>query len=578
MARKVFKHHVDHIEIDNLRIFRESRDTQNCIMTCLAILMVDTESGEEEVSIIMDKADYDLWTYLPYEADTVADIGSLRDLLKEAAELAGALAWLHVGIQVSGEHLACCHMDLKPNNVLLFDVGTKGFPVGKWKVADFGLSVIRTPQKRPYEKDDVRHGRRGIETIVTAAKRKAGPYVAPEVYKDDGKVGRNSDIWSYGCILADVIASHMTGKSALRELIETRNKAATAWFYDCDHGNLSPHFQLWLDSLSETCDTKNQNEKIALPGCKTILDDIFIVDLDERQRPQAKDIRARLLEACNSIPFTDHLPGPNLVRSDSEVELAQPIDLTAFRDSLRGTQWTGSLALDQRAEADTFLLRRMQEWISEPKGQLLWVDESFTNETQDVSLVSSGLSQVAHKEGFPVMMHICRCATKNNGIKRTKMEMLVNLVNSLICQLQTYLNQREVHVQPVSQLRFDALDGRATLAEAMSVLADLFGAMDSLWFCIIDGFHVLEDQRNPALSGYLNHLIELLYPPLRGLAPILEHKGKTLVTTSGRSLYLGRLPREIKWDASETSQTKSFILEDMSSGIGKIKDISKARA
>jgi serine/threonine protein kinase len=62
-------------------------------------------------------------------------------LLYQCAAIADALKWLHAGFRENhpSSFIYLAHMDLKPDNILLFD----GEPVGHWKMADFGISVIK---------------------------------------------------------------------------------------------------------------------------------------------------------------------------------------------------------------------------------------------------------------------------------------------------------------------------------------------------------------------------------------------------------------------------------------------------
>ena len=586
MARKVFKNteyltKVRETEHQNLIKFGESRDSHVCIMDFLAFLSVGT-GAEEEFSIIMDLADSDLWHFLPYGTDTTRGTHSLRDLLLEAAELAGALEWLHGRIQVVGENLVCCHMDLKPSNILLFGVRTKNLPVGRWKIADFGLSAIRTPKEKIREEIDIWYPKNRMETIVTTAKRNPGPYTAPELFHDRDKVGRNSDVWSYGCMLVDIIASRMTGKASLRELTKSRSLGEKAslsndWFY-CD-GALNSNVQAWINALDTSPSLEDLTERAALPGCREflkdcreLLEDILII---EPRRPLAQHIRVRLTEVCQKIPLIEGASVPIANESDSEDETPQSIDLSVFESSHQVTQGSRLPALDQRANADSVLLSKIQKWILAPKLEVLWIDEPLASGMRDVSPFCSGLFYAAQNEGFPVMTYLCRRETGSDGARRTKPEMLVNLTHSLIYQLQTHLKEISTSLQSVHQKRLDALTGTATLTDEISVLADLWGAMKSHWFCIIDGFHVLEDDADTTLVDHLRDLLRVLCPPFKDSAAGHPNKSKTLITTSGRSLFLGALPRESKLGTNSfSSNAKNPVYKDLRSATKNLRNSS----
>lgn len=79
------------------------------------------------------------------------------------------------------------HYDIKPSNILFSD--------GKLLLSDFGLSRLRKTEE-------------GSQTIF---KKCEGNYLAPgsKDITDDFKhrrIGRASDIWSLGCVLADILA------------------------------------------------------------------------------------------------------------------------------------------------------------------------------------------------------------------------------------------------------------------------------------------------------------------------------------------------------------------------------------
>ena len=557
-------------EIQNLIKFKTSRDSHACIMDSLAFLRCGTDENPE-FSIIMDLADIDLSHFLPYDRDTVEDKYSLRDLLLETAELAGALAWLHSRLQISGKNLACCHGDLKPSNVLLFDVGKKNLPVGRWKIADFGLSTIRTPKEDTREENGTRYAKGKKETIVTKAKRKPGPYTAPEFV--NGEIGRNSDVWSYGCILVDIIASRMKKTASLRELRWTRGhegkiSLSTDWFHR--NGALNSAVQAWLDALDTSTNLKHPTERAALPECKKLLEDILVIDPD---RPKADDIRTRLIEIGREIPIHEGASVPVANESESEDEMPQSFDLSVFESTHRATQGSRPLALDQRADADSILLSKIQKWILAPELDVLWIDEPLGNGLRSVSPFCSGLYHAAQNAGFPVLTYLCYRERRDDGARKTKLEMLVDLTHSLIYQLQTHLEEVSAPLQSVHQERLDSLNGTATLTDEISVLADLWGAMKSHWFCIIDGFHILEYDADPILMEHLRELLRVLCPSFEDGTPSDPNKSKTLISTSGRSHLLAALPRQSKLATNNfSSSVKAPVYKDLEFATKRLKN------
>lgn len=145
-----------------------------------------------------------------------------RSLLKQSAQLADALKFLHEGFRTVTDDwkVKCAHMDLKPANIIIFE-SQLGI-VGKWKLCDFGISVFYAEQK----------GQRGkvvsigdyfntfLKSTQRSPRRQPGTFQAPEVefparldMEDVDGDPRASDIWSFGAIFAELLA-YASGRSA----------------------------------------------------------------------------------------------------------------------------------------------------------------------------------------------------------------------------------------------------------------------------------------------------------------------------------------------------------------------------
>ena len=584
IARKVFTRTEYATEIKNLLDFHKSRNQHDCIMNFLAFLAIDTKEGEKEYSILMDVADSDLQHFLPYSGDTVIDVqdwsaatmktlsstnATTRDLLSEMAELAGALEWLHENIQVNGEVLSCCHMDLKPSNILMFDIDDCN-PVGKWKIADFGISAVRTPVISADGRSPSRKLEYLKKTIITSAKRSPGPYTAPEVYENDGKnVGRNSDRWSYGCILVDVVASRMTGMASLEELtlrrgLQAEGSHSNDWYYR-DRA-LNPEVQAWLLTLDTTHHLKDLADSAAFQECKKLLEELLVVDCN---RPNGKIIRERLINAYKTIPVRESNPGLSLTRDKHGAEETQPIDLSSLEKEYQDEELAKISRLDRRAEADNMLLGKMQRWVLASQSQIFWIDTPLSGNIRPVPPICSNLLHVARENAIFVAAYFCRKDTGPGVIKGTKLDLLAELTYSLVYQLQSYMNGRPNPIQPVDQARFDALDGSKTLADAMIVLAELCASFPTRWFCIIDGFDLLEDV---ATKGFLQSLLRALRPSCEGDDPGYKSVCKTMITTCGRSTILGTLPVDYRWPANNPSGagTQGYVVNKLQNAIEKL--------
>ena len=153
-------------------------------------------------------------------------------LVEEAHQLASALKWLHEDLRIFGSfkrYLA--HMDLKPANVLL--VGDPRSPAGKWMLSDFGVSLFdKETNERAADTPSIRDvghrlTSRGSQDVIF---RGHGPYQPPEV--DLMNVdSRKCDVWSFGCVLCEVLAFAIGKTEAVTELRSKRYVGGNDFFY-----------------------------------------------------------------------------------------------------------------------------------------------------------------------------------------------------------------------------------------------------------------------------------------------------------------------------------------------------------
>ncbi|KFA80177.1 hypothetical protein S40288_09977 [Stachybotrys chartarum IBT 40288] len=161
---------------------------------------------------------------------------TLSHTLLALADLASAIDALHdFTSKTLGAHLAGCHHDLAPRNILVHK--------DTFLLADFGLSTFRNID----------------EGSLTTFKQVRGAHVAPECQiLHDGrletqKIGRASDIWSFGCILVEVLTYMLQGTDAVnrfRELRKTEILPNIAWSRFHQGAKISnPAVELWLHEL-----------------------------------------------------------------------------------------------------------------------------------------------------------------------------------------------------------------------------------------------------------------------------------------------------------------------------------------
>ncbi|KAI9927062.1 hypothetical protein ASPWEDRAFT_122136 [Aspergillus wentii DTO 134E9] len=285
VARKRFITRGDfHRETRNLNLLRSSLCQHDRILPHLATITIGNECN-----VLSSLADMDLEKFLQGEFTRPF---TLKDLLAEAAVLAGALAFLHSGIQVEDSVKEFCHRDMKPANILVFygEGGANKYPVGKWKISDFGISTIIQPERRPSNAagipDNFTH-----TVHVTAPARFKGPYQSPEVCLGE-KYGRRSDVWSLGCILVRVLALELEGHEGLARLDEKRSKAADGisdyendYFHRGSPPALNPHIEAWLNELPERCLPYSSQ---LLQECRDLLLSMLAIDKDNR--PSAQNV------------------------------------------------------------------------------------------------------------------------------------------------------------------------------------------------------------------------------------------------------------------------------------------------
>ena len=134
-------------------------------------------------------------------------------LLQQLYGLSSAIEKLHDFVSDEYElHLIGCHYDLAPRNILVQH--------GRLLLADFGLSRLRP------------------ETSKSIFKAGNGDYLAPECetpHSDNfvkGAVGRASDIWSFGCILLEILIHTVQTRDKAQAIMDFRKQRRRKIFGD----------------------------------------------------------------------------------------------------------------------------------------------------------------------------------------------------------------------------------------------------------------------------------------------------------------------------------------------------------
>jgi serine/threonine protein kinase len=188
-----------------------------------------------------------------------------------------------------------CHHDLKPANVLIDG--------SKFLLADFGLSRFKTSN----------------ESSGTSPRRVHPYYAAPECCEpasDSGTsaVHRSSDIWSLGCIVAEVVTHMLYGPKGVRDFESQRRFVKGPMIHHRFHrGDAEePSVIRWLENLEQS--TSSTSQMLGLLVSK-------MLQLRPQDRPSAGDVEIMMNfvgfhATCKPI----HEAYSRLCRSNSSIE------------------------------------------------------------------------------------------------------------------------------------------------------------------------------------------------------------------------------------------------------------------
>ena len=254
------------------------------------------------------------------------------DYLLSLCDIASALAKLH---DYSSQDLAVdlkgYHHDIKPGNILVRD--------GKFLLADFGLSNLKEEH----------------EDSKTRYKSADGRYAAPECEDSDnnyhpGHIGRKSDIWSLGCVIAEIVTYMARGPSGIQEFNDRRkvrlSGSMTLLTY---HAGNTPNqgVQSWLDELEKELGTTNFG-----PGLIQLVKDML--QIEPKLRPDAAAVTLRLRMLTMKAKFLT-------IESSYGNYIKMKKDLEALVERERFSMWGRELGL---VETKLFVTSRHDEFAN----------------------------------------------------------------------------------------------------------------------------------------------------------------------------------------------------------------------
>ena len=218
-----------------------------------------------------------------FQSERSPHLQSNEDYIVALAGLGSAVCAMH---DYSSESLQAigCHHDLKPSNILV--------DKSDFILADFGISRLK---ESPL-------------TSATLSKDARGYYLAPECENLEADcekqiIHRSSDIWSFGCIVAELLTYMIQGPDGVKDFEDKRVykvRGLVLWRFHCGPGKPSQAVADWMEIIKSKC--RGPAYRLAL-----LVEDMLSMRPEER--PRARVVQERLcalaLEATSQQ--IDHL-------------------------------------------------------------------------------------------------------------------------------------------------------------------------------------------------------------------------------------------------------------------------------
>ena len=306
----------------------------------IAITKASLEWGNT-YSLFFDLANCNLWEYFMEDANTVRSLEEKRKVFSRTIGIAGALAYLHDELYLAStnEQLQCYHLDLKPQNILVF--GTTGKQI--WKISDFGISQIkRIPPNKSHTESE--HHIAFLDKIFQSKKsdenpssgvdnsRYGGTYAAPEAKEKSGTVTRRSDVWSLACVITLVLTFLDNGPQGITQFQKSRARDRSHdWFFDStalEPGSeikeiLHVSVSTWLDTLNEKALGRDKSEANATKMATELLESKMFLQ-DQEKRLSAKDVERELRIIQSSFTEPPQSPSERIAPTTSGWHMKLP--------------------------------------------------------------------------------------------------------------------------------------------------------------------------------------------------------------------------------------------------------------
>ncbi|THY67612.1 kinase-like protein [Aureobasidium pullulans] len=392
------------------------------IMICLGAARIG-----DELSIVFELAicDLEMILYQQLDADSIKRLPRQDQLigpsylLSGSLDIAKGLEWLHQKIPSSGhQSRECFHLDLKPSNILAFGDDQSWI----WKITDFGEASIGVHEENAIY---------GENTPSTREKRGADVYLPPEV--EDGHVGRACDIWSFGCILLDILAYVCDPREGVKSLQDLRREdrgtnstKIEAAFYGRRGGTGEPLLKQQL--IDKFQDLPVFGVQWTSPFKATLFK---LLRVDRNERPSATEVKIEIEALFKQFGKDAH---SEILPSDLQKQASGSFALDSIPksiDSISTPAWTKKYTSPE--EAKTFIISDSGQWLvhkslksvsslslgkttlwEDTKGQWqsclegaaqLAMVKFFSVSGNYLAILGAGGSNVDYKAGFLITVH-----------------------------------------------------------------------------------------------------------------------------------------------------------------------------
>jgi serine/threonine protein kinase len=240
----------------------------NCLKHPNILELLGSYTLQEKYNFLFPLASQTLTTYLSSSNQTLG-FPEHTSVILALPGLASALEALHL-YAWEDVSLIGCHHDIKPDNILIME--------DRFILADFGLSTFKDTSK-------------GSDTYFRFGQ---GFYFAPECedYDDDfirHRIGRASDIWSLGCVIAELLVFMTGGATAVKKFKQDRRVTFGGYFTTSTfhYGKApNPAVERCLDEMQTTAPDEATSELIVLTR--------DMLSLEPEKRPRASQTLKRL--------------------------------------------------------------------------------------------------------------------------------------------------------------------------------------------------------------------------------------------------------------------------------------------